>query len=348
MTQGDSPRGLTYRSAGVDVDAKARLLAGLAPALAATYTEAVGAGLGAFAGAVRLAPAGEGFLLATVDGVGTKTLIARQMGRDEVIGWDIVAHCANDLAVCGARPIAFLDYVGMPKLDPALAQVLVGSMARACAHLRVPLVSGETAEMPDIYAGGAYEVVGTMIGHAPSGGLLTGAGTAPGDVLVGLGSSGLHTNGYTLARRVVAAAGVSLHDRIEELGASLGDALLAPHLCYAAEFLSLLDRLDRARVRAAAHITGGGLADNLVRVLPEGRRASVVRNWPAPPIFGWLRRAGGIAEEEMLRVFNMGIGMVVVIAPRDADAALAHFEAAGVSAWKIGEIVEGPRGVDLA
>jgi phosphoribosylformylglycinamidine cyclo-ligase len=345
VSSGEHPQGLTYRGAGVDVGAKARLLEGLAPAIASTYTDAVGAGLGAFAGAVRLAPPGAGFLLATVDGVGTKTLVARQMGRDDVIGWDIVAHCANDLAACGARPIAFLDYVAMGRLDPMLIRVLVEAMARACALLGVPLIGGETAEMPDVYAGDAYEVVGTMIGQAPPDGLLTGAGTVPGDRLVGLGSSGLHTNGYTLARRVVEAAGASLHDRVEELGTSLGDALLAPHLCYAEGLLSLLGSVQ---IRAAAHITGGGLVDNLVRVLPDGCRARVLRSWPEPPIFRWLQQAGRVSEEEMVRAFNMGIGMVVVTAAHDAARTVRHFEAAGIPALQIGEIIEGPRGVDPA
>ncbi len=345
MSSSETPRGLTYDGAGVDVEAKARMLEGLAPAITSTYTDAVGAGLGAFAGAVRLAPPGVGFLLATVDGVGTKTLIARQMGRDEVIGWDIVAHCANDLAACGARPIAFLDYVAMGRLDPPLVRVLVEAMARACARLGVPLIGGETAEMPDVYAGDAYEVVGTMIGQAPPDGLLTGAGTVPGDRLVGLGSSGLHTNGYTLARRILATTGASLHDRVEGLGTSLGDALLAPHRCYAEGLLSLPGSVG---IRAAAHITGGGLVDNLVRVLPDGCRARVSWNWPEPPIFRWLQQTGGVSEEEMVRAFNMGIGMVVVTAAQDAAQTVRHFEAAGILALQIGEIIEGPRGVDLA
>lgn len=340
-----TPGGLTYQGAGVDIEAKARLLEGLAPAIASTYTEAVGAGLGAFAGAVRLAPPGTGFLLATVDGVGTKTLLARQMDRDEVIGWDIVAHCANDLASCGATPVAFLDYVAMGRLDPQLVRVLVEAMARACSLLGVPLIGGETAEMPDVYAKDAYEVVGTMIGQAPADGLLTGSGTTPGDRLIGLGSSGLHTNGYTLARRILETAGASLRDRVDSIGASLGDALLAPHLCYAKSLLSLPQGVG---IRAAAHITGGGLVDNLVRVLPDGCRARVLQNWPRPPIFDWLQQTGEVSEEEMIRAFNMGIGMVVVVAEQGAAQAVAHFEAAGILALQIGEIIEGSRGVDLA
>ncbi|MBM3470638.1 MAG: phosphoribosylformylglycinamidine cyclo-ligase [Armatimonadetes bacterium] len=344
MSSDETPPGLTYRGAGVDVGAKARLLEGLAPAITSTYTDAVGAGLGAFAGAVRLAPSGAGFLLATVDGVGTKTLIARQMGRDEVIGWDIVAHCANDLVSCGARPIAFLDYVAMGRLDAPLVAVLVEAMARACARLGVPLIGGETAEMPDVYAGDAYEVVGTMIGQAPQDGLLTGGEIVPGDRLVGLGSSGLHTNGYTLARRIVEAAGASLHDHLEDLGTSVGEALLAPHLCYAEGLLSLLGSVQ---IRAAAHITGGGLVDNLVRVLPDGCRARVLRDWPEPPIFRWLQQAGRVSEAEMVRTFNLGIGMVVATAAQDAARAMRHFEGTGIPAWQIGEILDGPRGVDL-
>lgn len=335
---------LTYRGAGVDITAKAGMLNALAPAITATYSEDVAAGLGAFAGALRLPHSGAGFLVATVDGVGTKTLLARRLGRDAVIGWDVVAHGANDLAACGARPVAFLDYIAMGRLDPALVGTLVEAIAGACRSLGVPLLGGETAELPDVYAPGAYEVVGTMLGLAPDGGLLTGSAIAPGDRLIGLASTGLHTNGYSLARRALEAGGASLDDPVDELGATPGEALLAPHRCYVESLLSLAGRIS---IRAAAHITGGGLADNLVRVLPEGRRAQLVRRWPEPPIFGWLARIGGIPEDEMVRTFNLGIGMVVVTAPEDAAAAVRHLEEAGVPAHEIGEVVEGPRGLDL-
>jgi len=340
---GALPAALSYRAAGVDVRAKTGLLEALTPAIAKTYSGAVIAGMGAFAGAAHL-PEGSGVLMATVDGVGTKTLLARSMGRDAVIGTDIVAHCANDLICQGARPVAFLDYIAMGHLQPRVVEAVVSAMAEACAVLGIPLLGGETAEMPEVYAGDAYDVVGTMIGAAPPEGVITGRTIVPGDRLVALASAGLHTNGYTLARRVVERAGAALDDHVTGLGTTIGDALLAPHRCYAPAVLSLLETV---RVRGAAHITGGGLVGNLTRVLPAGCRARVSQPWPRPPIFDWLMTAGGIADNEMIATFNMGVGMVLVVAARDTTPAIQHMEGAGVPAWEIGRIVEGARGVDL-
>ena len=336
---------LTYRRAGVNIEAKVRLLADLAPAIAATHTEAVAAGIGAFAGALRFDSREAGFLVATVDGVGTKTLLARRANRDHVIGSDIVAHCANDLASSGARPLAFLDYIAMAHLEPSVVIALIQGMTQACGAVRAVLLGGETAEMPGVYAGDAYDVVGTMIGVAPPKGLITGSSVKPGDRLIGLASSGLHTNGFSLARRVLDRARASLNDHVPELGTTLGDALLAPHRCYAPRVLALLGRIN---VHAVAHITGGGLVGNLARVLPEGCRARVIRGWPQPPIFGWLQRAGRIPDADMVKTFNLGVGMVIVTSPRDAEVASQHFVDIGIPAFDIGEIVEGLRGVDLA
>ncbi len=336
--------GLTYRDAGVDIDAKSRLLRQIAPVIAATYTSAVVAGVGAFAGALSL-PNGSGILAATVDGVGTKTLIARRLHRDDVIGADIVAHCANDLAAQGARPLAFLDYVAMGRLDPAVIAAVIQAMARACADIGAVLLGGETAEMPDVYVDGAYDVVGTMIGLAPPEGLITGQAMAPGQRLIGLASTGLHTNGYSLARRVIDGLPLEALVRYDpDLGISVGDALLAPHRCYASVVLALLSNV---RVRGLAHISGGGLVDNITRILPEQCRARIVRSWPAPPIFGWLQRLGGIPDADMLATFNLGVGMVVAVTAGDVDRALEHFTAAGVPAWEMGEIIEGSKGVDV-
>ncbi len=345
-----TPRGarpsepLTYERAGVDVEGKVRLLAELTPAITATYTGAVAAGIGAFAGALRLDPQGAGYLAATVDGVGTKTLLARQAGRDELIGSDIVAHCANDLVASGARPLAFLDYIAMARLQPAVVGVLIEGMTRACHDLGIVLLGGETAEMPGVYAGDAYDVVGTMIGLVPPDGLITGLSVAPGDRLIGLASTGLHTNGYSLARRVLDEAGASLRTPVPELGGTLGEALLAPHRCYAQDVLSLSGRV---KVHAVAHITGGGLIDNLTRVLPESCCARVAPGWPQPPIFGWLQRTGRIPDAEMVKAFNLGIGMVIVTSRDDAAAVSQHFSDRGIPTFDIGEIVEGFRGVDL-
>lgn len=341
MTSDGRP-GLTYRAAGVDVDAKARLLDRLTEVVASTHSPAVALSAGAFAGAVGL-PAGAGFLVATVDGVGTKALLARRCGRDGVVGADIVAHGANDLVCSGARPLAFLDYVAMGRLDAAVVRVLVEAMAEACRAVGAVLLGGETAEMPGVYAADAYDVVGTMIGVAPPEGLITGAAVRPGDRIVGLASSGLHTNGYALARRVIEDAGIALDVADPSLGNTVADALLQPHRCYAPAVLALL---ERARPAALAHITGGGLPGNLARVLPDGCRARLGGAWPRPPVFDWLQRAGGIADEEMRRTFNLGIGMALVVRPRDEGLVLEHFARVGLPAFSVGEVVEGPRGVD--
>jgi phosphoribosylformylglycinamidine cyclo-ligase len=334
--------GLTYREAGVDVDAKARLLEGLAGAVGATHPTAVAAGMGAFAGAVEL-PVGAGFLVASVDGVGTKTLLARRCGRDAVIGADIVAHGANDLVCTGARPLAFLDYIAMGRLDAAVVEALVAAMAAACRSLGIPLLGGETAEMPDVYADGAYDVVGTMIGIAPPDGPITGRGVRPGHRIIGLASTGLHTNGYSLARRVLEAMRLDLDARIPDLDGTVAGALLQPHRCYVPAVLSMLETV---RVHAIAHVTGGGLPGNLVRVLPDGCRARVAGPWPQPAVFGWLQRAGGIAADEMWRTFNLGVGMALVVSPRDEPAVIEHAGRFAIPAFPIGDVVEGPRGVE--
>lgn len=330
----------SYRAAGVDVEAKSALLEALAPAIAATHGGGVVAGMGAFAGAVHL-PQGAGVLMATVDGVGTKTLLARRLDRDAVIGADIVAHCANDLVCHGAQPAAFLDYIAMARLQPRVIEAVVGAMADACAGLGIPLLGGETAEMPDVYAGDAYDVVGTMIGVAPSDGVITGAAVTPGDRLIGLASTGLHTNGYSLVRHVVDQTGIALDAFIPALGTTVGEALMAPHRCYAPAVLALLRSV---RVHGIAHITGGGLAGNLIRVLPERCRARIRRGWPRPPVFEWLI---SVAGDEVEATFNMGIGMAVVVAASDSDRTVEHFATANVPAFEIGVIDDGDRGVDL-
>ncbi|MDQ7859568.1 MAG: phosphoribosylformylglycinamidine cyclo-ligase [Armatimonadota bacterium] len=341
MTSEGRP-GLTYRAAGVDVDAKARLLDRLGAAVTSTHSPAVALGAGAFAGAIGL-PAGTGFLVATTDGVGTKALLARRWGRDAVVGADVVAHAANDLVCSGGRPLAFLDYVAMARLDAAVVATLVEAMAEACGAVGAVLLGGETAEMPDVYTGDAYDVVGTMIGVAPPDGLITGATVRPGDRIVGLASTGLHTNGYSLARRVVDQAGIDPDAPDPRLGTTAADALLQPHRCYAPAMLSLLERV---RVAAIAHITGGGLPSNLARVLPEGCRGRLAGVWPRPPVFDWLQRVGGIADDEMRQTFNLGVGMALIVRRRDEATVLEHFARAALAAFPIGEVVEGPRGVD--
>ncbi len=329
-------RPLTYRQAGVDVVGKARLLGALGPLIARTFGPDVSP-WGGFAGVLRL-PAGADRLALTVDGVGTKTLLARRLGRDRVVGADIVAHCANDLAASGARPLCFADYVAMGRLDAAVMAALVEGMSEACRRLGIPLVGGETAEMPGVYREGAYDVAGAMVGVVDA--ELGPAQVRPGDRIIGLASTGLHTNGYSLARRLVEGRDLRRHEAA--LGGSLGDALLAPHRCYAPALLRLFAALP---VHAAAHITGGGLAGNIPRVLPPGLQARLEPSWPVPPIFPFLQRLGALDQEEMRRVFNLGVGMVLLVAPADVPRALALLQEAGETAWSIGEVIPGERGV---
>lgn len=321
----------TYREAGVDLDGKAALLRSLGPLVRSTLPPEA-AGFGDFAGTLRL-PAGL-VLAVTTDGVGTKALLARRCGRDRVVGADAVYHCANDLAAAGARPLLFADYLAMGRLDERVVTAVVEGMAAACRALGIPLLAGETAEMPDTYREDAYDVVGTMVGLVDE---LPHAGPPrPGDVVLGLAADGLHTNGYSLARRLVADVDLNRYD--PALGATPADALLAPHRCYATALASLRRTVP---VRAAAHITGGGLAANLVRVLPPDAAARLDPTWPVPPVFRWLQRRGAVAEEEMCRVFNMGIGMAVIVPPERAAAARDHLEAAGERCWVIGHVETG-------
>jgi len=329
-------RPLTYRRAGVDLEGKARLLEALGPLIARTFGPDVSP-WGGFAGVLRL-PAWVDRLALTVDGVGTKTLLARRLGRDRVVGEDIVAHCANDLAAAGARPLCFADYVAMGRLEAGVLEALVEGMSEMCGRLGVPLVGGETAEMPGVYRKGAYDVAGAMVGAVEA--ELGPARVRPGDRIIGLASTGLHTNGYPLARRLVEGRDLRRHE--PALGGSLGDALLAPHRCYAPALLRLCTTVP---VHAAAHITGGGLVGNIPRVLPVGLQARLMPTWPVPPVFPFLQRLGALDQEEMRRVFNLGVGMVVLVAPADEPRALALLQQAGETGWPVGEVLPGERGV---
>jgi len=329
-------QGVTYRDAGVDVAAKTDLLEKLAPAVRQTYTPGT-APWGGFAGALTL-PGGIGRIALTIDGVGTKTILAHRLGRHRVIGADIVAHCANDLVAAGASPLCFLDYVALPRLDPVLLSDLMAGMTDACARLGVPLVAGETAEMPDVYVAGAYDLVGVMAGVVRFD--LGRDRVRAGDVIIGLASTGLHTNGFALARRVAEGADLDAPD--PTLGTSPADALLAPHRCYAPAVLDLLPTMP---IHAVAHITGGGLPGNIIRILPQGLRARLDRSWPIPPVFTWLQRRGRISDGEMRRTFNLGVGMTLLVAAEDAPGVLASLHRQGQEAWVIGAILKGKREV---
>jgi phosphoribosylformylglycinamidine cyclo-ligase len=342
-----SEEGLTYRDAGVDIDAANRAMGGISALLRATRTEDTLSDLGAFGGLYRVPRGLESpVLVASTDGVGTKLKIAFLTGRHDTVGEDLVNHCVNDILVQGARPLFFLDYIGLGRLEPGTVEALVEGIARGCRANGCALLGGETAEMPDFYAPGEYDLAGTIVGIVEEARIVDGSGVREGDVVIALASSGLHTNGYSLARRIVfERLGLTVSDPFPEEGGSVGEVLLRVHRSYLGAVRPLL---DEGRVRGMAHITGGGLVENLPRVLPGGLSARIDRSsWEVPPLFRVLQEAGRVETAEMFRAFNMGVGMVVVVRRDDADAALATLGAAGERAWVVGEITPGDRSVDL-
>jgi len=334
-------RPTTYKDAGVDVDGAARLVKALGRHARRTFSEAVLCDLGSFGGLFRLDE--RRILVASADGVGTKLEVAVATGRHELIGRDLVAHCVNDVAVHGTNPLFFLDYVAASELAPDVVEAVVRGMADECEASGCALIGGETAQLPGVYRGGAYDVVGFIVGEVAADRLVTGERVAQGDVAVGLASAGLHTNGFSLARRLLLdRAGYRLSDRIEELGCTLADELLKPHLNY---LRPIRRALEGVPVHGMAHITGGGLIDNVPRQLPDGLRLVVDEgSWERPPVFDLIQRIGNVAKAEMYRTFNMGIGLVV-LTPRDAaDRLVSEVASEGFEAWVIGEVCEVPEG----
>jgi phosphoribosylformylglycinamidine cyclo-ligase len=349
MTRGGEARPpLTYREAGVDIEAGDEAVRRIAPIARTTARAEVLGGIGAFAGFVRVPPRfREPVLVSSTDGVGTKLKVAFLADRHDTVGIDLVAMGVNDLIVHGAEPLYFLDYIGIGRLDPSRVEAIVHGVATGCREAGCALVGGETAELPDLYAPGEYDLAGFAVGVAERSRLLDGSAVRPADILLGLASSGLHSNGYTLARRIVFdVLKLPLDAEFPGSGRSVADELLEPTRIYVASVLALL---DAASVHAMAHVTGGGITGNLPRVLPEGCRAIVRRTaWRVPPVFEILQTAGDIAEAEMFRTFNMGIGYLAIVPPDQADAAQTRLERAGETVIRLGEIVAGPRGVDLA
>ena len=339
----ESRPGLTYREAGVDIDAGNALVERIKPHAARTRRPGVLAGLGGF-GALFELPLDRyrrPVLVSGTDGVGTKLRLAQQLGRHETIGIDLVAMCVNDIIVQGAEPLFFLDYYATGRLDVDVAADVVKGIADGCEQAGCALVGGETAEMPGMYQEGDYDLAGFAVGVVERDAILDGSAVQADDVLLGLASSGPHSNGYSLIRRVLELSAADLGQAIGETGeVTLGEALLAPTRIYVQALLPLL---QQGRLHALAHITGGGLTENLPRVLPPGLDGQIdVASWPRPPVFDWLQVTGGISEAEMLRTFNCGIGMVAVLPESDVDAAVAELTAAGIAAWPIGRVVNGP------
>ncbi len=330
-----------YAAAGVSIDAGNEAVRRMSAAVRSTYNARVLAGIGSFGGvydASLLAGMKAPALVASTDGVGTKIMLAAACGRYESIGHDIVNHCVNDILVQGAEPLFFMDYIASPHLDLQMVASVVGGIAAACRDAGCVLLGGETAEMPGVYAPGKFDLVGTIVGVVERARMLPLDTVAVGDVALGLPSSGPHTNGYSLIRRVL--GDTPLDTYVEGVGV-LSDALLAPHRSYLSAVRVLRQRLT---VKALAHLTGGGFIENVPRVLPLGTSLRLLPDsWPVPPLFGYLQQKGQIDRAEMYHVFNMGVGMVVIVSAQDAEVALAGGEAM----WRIGEVVAGEREVLL-
>jgi len=337
------PRSQNYRGAGVDIDAGNALVKAIAPLALATARAGATARLGGFGALFDVAAAGlrDPILVATTDGVGTKLLVAQAIGRHDTIGADLVAMCVNDLVVQGAEPLFFLDYFATGKLETGIAETVLAGIAQACRDSGCALVGGETAEMPGMYEAGAYDLAGFAVGAAERGRLLDGAGVRAGDIVIGLASSGLHANGFSLVRRVVGQSGLDYRSPAPFAPAqSIGEALLTPTRLYVRSCLAAVKAGD---VHALAHITGGGLVENIPRVLPPGTAAEIdAARWPLPPVFQWLMRQGAVPALEMARVFNCGIGMVVIASP-DKVLSLEHIlRENGEVPRPIGRIVAAP------
>jgi phosphoribosylformylglycinamidine cyclo-ligase len=337
---------MRYRDAGVDIEAASRAKARIKQLARRTFNKNVLREVGAFGGFFSLAGlARDAVLVSSVDGVGTKLKIAFALGRHSTVGADLVNHCINDILVHGAAPLFFLDYLSTGKLSPRVVEEIVGGIARACRENACALVGGETAEMPGFYPTGEYDLAGTIVGWVRRKKILDGSAIRPGDVLVGLPSLGMHTNGYSLARRVLLEQeGMKLTRKIPELGRTLGEELLAPHRCYAPVVRPLL---GKEWLKGLVHITGGGLTDNTPRILPRNCRAQIrLGSWPVPPIFNLIGRLGHVPPEDMLRTFNVGIGMVLVVALRNLRQVTAALDKQREKYWMLGRIVRGRPGVE--
>jgi len=309
----------------------------------ATFTKGVLTDIGSFGGCFQLPKMRQPVLVSSVDGVGTKLKIAFATGRHDTIGEDLVNHCVNDIAVQGARPLYFLDYFAVGKLDAGVAAKVVSGIARGCTANGCALIGGETAEMPGIYTDGEYDLAGTIVGVVEKSRILTGAKVRKGHVLLALPSTGLHTNGYSLARKLLfEVAGMTVDSKLPESGAVLGDELLKVHRSY---FKAIAALLKKKSVSAAAHITGGGITDNLPRVIPDGLAATIdTKSWQVPHLFQLLRSIGDVAEADWRRTFNLGVGMILAMPRKKADSAIRTLKRMDEDPWIIGEIVKQRRG----
>ena len=340
MTPSTPPSpGLTYRDAGVDIDAGNAVVERIKPLVRRTMRPEVLGGVGLFGGLFDLSGRyREPVLVSGTDGVGTKLILAKQLNRHDSIGQDLVAMCVNDVLVQGAEPLFFLDYFATGKLDVDTTVNVVGGIARGCEIAGCALIGGETAEMPDMYPPGEYDLAGFTVGAVEKSKLIDSSRLRAGDVLIGIASSGPHSNGYSLVRRILERAGSPLD--LDLGGVTLADALMAPTRIYVKPVLELLARHD---IHAMAHVTGGALVEKIIRVVPQGLGLDIdTASWPLPAVFDWLQREGNVAREEMWRTFNCGIGYVLMVAPADAAAIGADLDRMGLAHWQIGQVVPAP------
>ena len=346
----------TYRDAGVDLDKYADAMSRLPRLVSRTHTPRVMRLDGGFAGLFQLDFPGALFarhykspvLIACTDGVGTKLKIASAMGVHNTVGIDLVAMCVNDAICCGGEPLFFLDYVALPKDDPPLLEKIIEGIAEGCIRSDCALIGGETAILPDVYSDDDYDVAGFSVGAVEKAGVIDGSSVAPGDAVIGIASSGVHSNGFSLVRKVVfEMAGLKVSDHVEELGTTVGEALLTPTQIYVRPVRAVLTHYKvKAVVHGIAHITGGGLRENIARILPQGVRVIIDRgSWAVPPVFPWLQRLGDVDRNEMDRVFNMGIGMVLITSTYFAESIRHQLADQGLVNWTIGRVEEGERGV---
>lgn len=338
---------MDYRQSGVDIDAGNETVRRIKSLARGTYTPGVLSEIGSFGGLFSLGAAGlqDPVLVSSADGVGTKLKVAFMTGRHNTIGADLVNHCINDILVQGATPLFFLDYLATGRLSPDVAEQIVTGVARACRENGCALIGGETAEMPGFYADGEYDIAGFIVGAVDRARLIDGKTICPGDALIGLTSSGLHTNGYSLARKVLfELCGLQADTYVPELQGTVGDVLLATHRSYLPPVRPLL---QAGLVKGMAHITGGGITENLPRILPDGCEAEIRRGaWPVPPLFTFIADRGGIADDEMLRAFNMGVGLIVACDAGSRARVLELLKQAGeTGACEIGRVVQGAPGV---
>lgn len=341
---------IDYKSSGVDIDAGNQAVERIKDGVKSTFTSNVLTGLGSFGSLYDLKPILENYenpvMVQSIDGVGTKTIIARKMGKFDTIGIDLLSAAANDILVMGARPLTFLDYIANDKLNPETIEEIVSGMVKACRETGVSLVGGETAEMPDTYLPGEHDLVGVITGVVEKEKIITGENIKPGDVVLGLPSNGLHTNGYSFARKLFfEIGGYDVNDTIPELEKSVGLTLLEPHINYTNHVFAVLDA--GINVRGIAHITGGGLVENIPRILPDGCGVDIKKgSWPILPVFDVMQSLGNVDEDEMYRAFNMGIGMVFIVSPNNVGSAKNVLKDL-TEVYEIGSVVSGESKVVL-